>query len=113
MTVNKAFFVIDVQPIFMKDPLMLTLDGADLVEKCADLLEQARTRGTPVVPAGTTDEELAFHAALAPREDEPVIGKMFGSGFMETVVLTRPRFFICFHTEFRTQRMGQSDLSVH
>jgi len=94
MTVNKALVVIDVQPIFMKDPLMLTLDGDDLVEKCTDLLERARTQGTPVVfvqhvdkndmPAGTTDEELAFHAALTPREDEPVIGKMFGSGFMET-----------------------------
>lgn len=96
MTVNKALVVIDVQPIFMKDPLMLTLDGNDLVEKCADLLERARMQGTPVVfvqhvdkddmPSGTTDEDMAFHAALAPREDEPVIGKVFGSGFMETAL---------------------------
>lgn len=96
MTVKTALVVIDVQPIFMKDPLMLTLDGDDLVAKCRVLIEKARAAGTPVVfvqhvdkddmPEGTTDEELAFHADLTPREDEPVIGKRFGSGFMETTL---------------------------
>ncbi|MCK5246560.1 cysteine hydrolase [Candidatus Bipolaricaulota bacterium] len=96
MTVTKALVVIDVQPIFMKAPLMLTLDGDDLVAKCKALIERAREGGTPVVfvqhvdkdelPEGTTDADMAFHPELTPQEDEPVIGKMFGSGFMETAL---------------------------
>lgn len=73
--VTKALVVIDVEPIFMKDPLMLTLDGDDLVEKCADRLERARLKGSPIVfiqhidkddmPNGTTDEDMAFCVAVA------------------------------------------------
>jgi len=94
MTTNKALLIVDVQPIFMKDPLMLTLDGDDLVIKCKTLLDRAREQATPVVfvqhvdkddmPEGTTDEDMAFHPELTPHADEPVIGKMFGSGFMAT-----------------------------
>ena len=94
MTENKALVIIDVQPIFMNDPKMLTLAGDDLVAKCTSLLNDARKSGMPVVfvqhvnkddmPAGTTDEDMAFHPDLSPQEDEPVIGKHFGSGFMET-----------------------------
>jgi len=94
MTVNKALVIIDVQPIFMSDPKMLTVNGDDLVAKCASLLNNARQSDIPVVfvqhvdkddmPAGTTDDDMAFHPSLTPQEDEPVIGKHFGSGFMET-----------------------------
>jgi nicotinamidase-related amidase len=96
MTENKALVIIDVQPIFMIDPKMLTLDGDDLVAKCTSLLNDARKNGMPVVfvqhvdkndmPEGTTDEDMAFHPDLSPQEDEPVIGKHFGSGFMETTL---------------------------
>lgn len=94
MTIDKALVVIDVQPVFMNEPLMLTVDGDDLVEKCKGLIDRARAAGLQVVyvqhvdkddmPAGTTEADIAFHPDLAPRADEPVIGKAFGSGFMET-----------------------------
>lgn len=94
MPMNKALVIVDVQPIFMKSPKMLTLDGDDLVAKCSGLLEAARTTHMPVVfvqhvdkddmPEGTTDKDMAFHQDLTPQAGEPVIGKMFGSGFMQT-----------------------------
>lgn len=94
MTVNKALVIVDIQPVFMSDPKMLTLDGDDLVAKCKPLLDSARDHGIPVVfiqhvekddmPEGTEDADMAFHPDLAPQEYEPVIGKHFGSGFMET-----------------------------
>jgi nicotinamidase-related amidase len=96
MTAKTALVVIDVQPIFMQDPKMLTLNGDDLVPVCKSLLDHARKQEIPVVfiqhvdkddmPEGTTDEDMAFHPDLAPREGEPVIGKTFGSGFMETTL---------------------------
>jgi nicotinamidase-related amidase len=96
MTENKALVIIDVQPIFMIDPKMLTLDGDDLVSKCEALIDRARRTNIPVVfvqhvdrrdiPAGTTDEDMAFHSDLAPLKTEPVVGKVFGSGFMETAL---------------------------
>jgi len=94
MTANKALVVIDVQPVFMKDPLMLTVDGNDLVEKCKGLIDRARAAGLQVVyvqhvdkddmPEGATEGDIAFHPDLSPRAGEPVIGKIFGSGFMKT-----------------------------
>ena len=93
MIANKALVIIDVQPIFMRDPLMLTLEGDDLVAKCKGLLDRAREQRVSVVfvqhvdrddmPEGTTDEDMAFHPDLAPRSNEPVIGKRFGSGLMD------------------------------
>ena len=94
MTIDRALIVIDVQPVFMKDPLMLTVGGDDLVEKCRGLIDRARAAELQVIyvqhvdkddmPEGTTEADIAFHPDLAPRADEPVIGKIFGSGFMET-----------------------------
>ncbi|MFC2079717.1 cysteine hydrolase family protein [Candidatus Bipolaricaulota bacterium] len=94
MTAKKALVVIDVQPVFMKDPQMLTVNGDDLVEKCKGLIDRARAGGVPVVyvqhidkddmPEGTPEADIAFHPDLAPQVGEPVVGKAFGSGFIRT-----------------------------
>ncbi len=94
MKSNQALVVIDIQPVFMKEPKMLTLDGDHLVPRCKDLIARARSAGAPVVyvqhvdpedmPEGTPMTEIAFHPDLAPRAGEPVIEKRFGSGFMQT-----------------------------
>jgi nicotinamidase-related amidase len=89
-----ALLVVDVQPVFLKDPPMWTLGGDDLVQKCKSLLDRARSRGIAVIfvqhidaddmPTGTTDEEKAIHSDLTPLEGETVVGKVYGSAFMET-----------------------------
>jgi len=89
-----GLLVIDVQPVFLKDPPMWTVEGDDLIEKCRTLLYHARTRGIPVIfvqhidaddmPSGTTDAEKAMHCDLAPWEEEIVVGKVYGSAFMKT-----------------------------
>jgi nicotinamidase-related amidase len=83
-----------VQPIFLADPPMWTVDGDDLVAKCARLIDRARSHGTPVVfiqhadehdmPGGVAEEDKAIHRDLAPQEGEPVVRKIYGSGFMQT-----------------------------
>jgi len=96
MTAKTALIIVDVQPVFMNDPKMLTVDGDDLVRKCKSLLDRARDLGIPIVhiqhvdkddmPNGTRDQDMAIHPSLTPLADEPVIGKRFGSGFMETTL---------------------------
>ncbi len=91
---KQALVVIDVQPVFLNDASFRTLDGDDLVEKCATLIDGARVAGIPVIyvrhaddddmPDGTPEEAKRFHPDLAPLPDEPVVDKIFGSGFMET-----------------------------
>jgi nicotinamidase-related amidase len=94
MKSNQALIVIDIQPVFLREPKMLTLDGDHLVPRCKDLIARARSAGTPVIyvqhvdvedmPEGTPATEIAFHPDLAPQSGEPVIEKRFGSGFMQT-----------------------------
>jgi nicotinamidase-related amidase len=89
-----GLLVVDVQPVFLKDPPMWTVEGDDLVQKCKSLLDRARSRGVAVIfvqhidaddmPSGATDEEKAIHGDLTPLEGETVVGKVYGSAFMET-----------------------------
>ena len=89
-----ALMVIDVQPVWMKAYDFWTIDGDDLVAKCATLIERARAADLPVVyvehvdkgdmEENTPAEDIATDAALAPQPGDPVIGKRFGSGFLQT-----------------------------
>jgi len=89
-----GLLIVDVQPVFLREPPMWTLEGDDLVQKCMSLLHHARTRGIPVVfvqhidaddmPNGATDAEKEIHSALMPLEGEVVVGKVYGSAFMKT-----------------------------
>jgi len=89
-----ALLLIDVQPVFMTSPRMLTVDGDDLTAKCSRLIDRARSSGIPVVyvqhvdpddlPDDVDDAQVAFHPDVAPRDGESVVGKRFGSGFMDT-----------------------------
>ncbi len=89
-----ALVIIDIQPVFMTSPRMLTVDGDDLTEKCRRLIERARASAIPLVyvqhadrgdmPEGIDEAQIAFHPDVAPRDEEPVVGKQFGSGFMGT-----------------------------
>jgi len=89
-----ALMIIDIQPVFMTSPRMLTVDGDDLTEKCRRLIERARVSAIPLVfvqhvdrddmPDGIDEAQVAFHPDVAPRDGEPVVGKRFGSGFMAT-----------------------------
>jgi len=94
MESKTGLLIVDVQPVFMKDPPMLTLEGGDLVQKCKGLMHHARSCGIPVVyvqhideddmPSGTTDADKAFHSDLTPLDGEIVVSKIYGSGFMQT-----------------------------
>jgi len=89
-----ALMVIDVQPVFLDNADFRTLDGDDLVDKCSALIDRARAAGVPVIyvrhaddddmPEGTSEDAKQFHPDLAPRPGEPIVDKIFGSGFMET-----------------------------
>jgi len=91
-----ALMVIDVQPVFLDGSDFRTIGGDDLVAKCRVLIEQARAAGVPVVyvehadvddmPEGTAPEAKVMHPDLAPGAGDPVVHKMFGSGFMETTL---------------------------
>ena len=91
---KQALMVIDVQPVFLSGADFRTIDGDDLVAKCAALVNGARAADIPVIyirhadeddmPEGATEDAKRFDPALAPLSDEPVIDKLFGSGFMET-----------------------------
>ncbi|MFC2100036.1 cysteine hydrolase family protein [Candidatus Bipolaricaulota bacterium] len=89
-----ALMVIDVQPVFLDGNDFRTIDGNDLVAKCAGLIKRAREAGVPLVyvehadeddmPQGTAPQAKVTHTDLAPAPGEPVVHKLFGSGFMET-----------------------------
>ena len=91
---KQALLMIDVQPVFLDGADFRTIDGGDLVEKCRHLIDRAHAAGAPVIyvrhadeddmPEGTSEDAKRFHPDLAPQPDEPIIDKMFGSGFMET-----------------------------
>ena len=91
-----ALMVIDVQPVFLDGSDFRTIDGDDLVAKCRVLIEQARAASVPVIyiehadeddmPDGTAPEAKVMHPDLAPEAGDPVVHKMFGSGFMETTL---------------------------
>jgi len=94
MESKTGLLVVDVQPVFLKDPPMWTVEGDDLVKKCKSLLDRARSRGVVVIfvqhidaddmPSGTTDEEKVIHGDVTPLEGETVVGKVYGSAFMKT-----------------------------
>ena len=86
--------VIDVQPVWMKAYDFWTIDGDDLVAKCAELIGKARAAGVPVIyvehvdtndmEGNTLEEDIPTDGEIAPQPEDPVISKRFGSAFIET-----------------------------
>jgi len=86
--------VIDVQPVWMKAYDFWTVDGDDLVSKCAALIEKARAADVPVIyvehvntndmEENTPEEDVATDATIAPQSEDPVVHKRFGSAFIKT-----------------------------
>lgn len=90
-----ALLVIDVQVKYMEPEPMVTSDGPDLLEKCGGLIDAARANGIPVIYIQHVDPDappdpalIAIHPQIAPREDEPIVQKTFGSAFMNTELET-------------------------
>jgi nicotinamidase-related amidase len=91
MSETMALMVIDVQREYMEPESMLTSDGDDLIDKCKGLIDKARGAGVPVVYVQHLSDDqpddpdlIGVHPELAPRADEPVIQKRFGSAFFKT-----------------------------
>ncbi|MCX6099429.1 MAG: cysteine hydrolase family protein [Candidatus Bipolaricaulota bacterium] len=91
MMKKTALLVIDVQRAYMEPTPMVTIDGDDLLEKCGRLIRAARVAGVPLVYVQHMDEDspadenlTRIHPAIAPRPDDAVVVKTFGSAFMKT-----------------------------
>lgn len=91
MSETRALMVIDVQRVYMEPEPMVTSDGDDLIEKCAGLIDKARSAGVPVVYVQHLSDEqpddpelIGVHPRLAPRAGEPIVQKRFGSAFFKT-----------------------------
>jgi nicotinamidase-related amidase len=102
-TMNPALVLIDIQNDYFPGGRM-TLDGAEAAaERAGRLLDHFRARGWPrfhvqhlsVRPNATFflpgTEGVEFHAAVAPREDEPVMRKNFPNAFRATLLDTELR----------------------
>ena len=91
MSDKTALLVIDVQRVYMEPDPMVTVDGDDLISKCRGLIERARAADVPVIFVRHVSDEqpndpalVGIHPDLAPKADEPVIEKRFGSAFFRT-----------------------------
>jgi nicotinamidase-related amidase len=95
MTLNagkSALLLIDIQQA-MFGPEFVCREPERLLGNVADLLARAREAGTPVLHVQHGEQNGPFaqgsagwriHPAAAPREDEPVIGKLSCSAFYKT-----------------------------
>ena len=91
MSETRALLVIDVQRAYMEPEPMVTSDGDDLIEKCGELIDKARSVGVPIVYVQHRSDDqpddpdlIGVHPKLAPRAGEPVVQKRFGSAFFKT-----------------------------
>jgi nicotinamidase-related amidase len=91
MSGTRALMVIDVQRVYMEPEPMVTSGGDDLIEKCAGLIDKARSAGVPIVYVQHRSDDqpddpelIGVHPKLAPKTGEPVIQKRFGSAFFKT-----------------------------
>jgi nicotinamidase-related amidase len=91
---KRALVVIDVQKGMFLEPGLAPLDGEAVVERIAGLIARARESATPVFfiqhdgglqsPFHPGKPGFAFHEKLAPRPDDDVTVKRYGSAFKET-----------------------------
>jgi nicotinamidase-related amidase len=85
----KALVVIDLQNGVLADPG--TWDPEGVVARVVDLVERARSGGTPVVWVQHNSGELVagepawqYADGLEPADDEPVVQKRYGDAFADT-----------------------------
>ena len=91
---HKALVVVDVQKLYLSRATWLTSDGKGLVAKIEPLLLAARENGIPVIyvqhvnnPGISPDSSLVgFADAIAPKDGELVVQKLFPSGFQGTTL---------------------------
>jgi len=91
MSETRALLVIDVQRAYMEPEPMVTSDGDDLIEKCGELIDKARSVGVPIVYVQHRSDDqpddpdlIGVHPKLGRRPDEPIVQKRFGSAFFKT-----------------------------